>query len=178
MMNRIKVHDKYFVPFISAQQIEEKVTALAFELNTNYEDKNPLFISVLNGSFMFTSDLFKKLSIDAEVCFTKLSSYKGVQSSGDVLTLVGLDKTLLNRHVIILEDIVDSGKTMSVLMPKIVQQQPASVKLAALLIKPNALKENIYIDYNCFTIPDNFVVGYGLDYDGLGRNLPEIYQLQ
>ena len=126
---------------------------------------------------MFASDLFKYLTIDAEICFIKLASYKGTTSSGQVITAIGLDVDIIGKDIIILEDIVDTGKTLNEFLPKLFHHQPASMKIAALLHKPEAVKFPIRIDYLGFSIPNKFVVGYGLDYDGLGRNLKEIYQL-
>lgn len=176
-MALIQVHDKKFTPYLSEQVIHEKLAVLGAQLNNDYAGKRPLFIAVLNGSFMFAADLFKYLSIDAEICFIKLASYKGTKSSGHVITAIGLDTDITGRDVIIVEDIIDTGKTLSQFLPQIINQQPASLKTAVLLHKPEATKFPIQIDYCCFSIPDKFVVGYGLDYDGLGRNLREIYQL-
>ncbi len=177
-MQIISVHDKQFIPYLDKTDIEEKLIELAAKIDSDYAGKTPLFIAVLNGAFMFASDLFKHLTIDAEICFIKLASYKGTKSTGQVITAIGLDEDIKGRDVIILEDIIDTGKTMSHFMPQIINQQPASLKLAALLYKPEANVHDIKVDYNCFSIPNKFVVGYGLDYDGLGRNLAEIYQLQ
>ncbi|MFL9485369.1 hypoxanthine phosphoribosyltransferase [Chitinophagaceae bacterium LWZ2-11] len=177
-MSLIKVHDKEFVPYLKESIILEKIKELAEEINKDYKDKRPLFISVLNGSFMFSSDLFKELNIDVEICFIKLASYKGTKSTGNVLTAIGLDTDITNRHVIVLEDIIDTGKTMHEFLRQMQNQQPLSLKVAVLLHKPDATVFDIPIDYCCFSIPNKFVLGYGLDYDGLGRNLREIYQLQ
>jgi len=171
------VHDKSFEPYLTAGQIDEAIQKLADQINNDYSGKRPLFISVLNGSFMFASDLFKKLTIESEICFIKLASYKGTKSSGHVITVIGLDIDLIHRHVIIIEDIVDTGKTLDQFLPQLQYQQPSSLKICALLHKPAATVHPIQIDYLGFTIPDKFVVGYGLDYDGLGRNIPEIYKL-
>jgi len=176
-MSRIRVHDKSFEPYLTAGQIDEAIQKLADQINNDYSGKRPLFISVLNGSFMFASDLFKKLTIESEICFIKLASYKGTKSSGHVITVIGLDIDLIHRHVIIVEDIVDTGKTLDQFLPQLQYQQPSSLKICALLHKPAATVHPIQIDYLGFTIPDKFVVGYGLDYDGLGRNIPEIYKL-
>src|SRR3954462_4287988 len=173
----IKVHDKCFEPYLSGEEIIEKVKQLAEQINKDYEGKRPLFISILNGSFMFSADLFKYLSIPAEICFIKLASYKGTKSSGQVITAIGLDTDITDRDVIVLEDIIDTGKTLKEFLPQIRNLQPASLKIAVLLHKPEATVYPITIDYCGFSIPNKFVVGYGLDYDGLGRNLPEIYQL-
>ena len=126
---------------------------------------------------MFASDLFKEITIEAEICFIKLASYKGTKSTGNVITSIGLDESLKNRHVVIIEDIVDTGKTLFEFLPQLINQQPASLKIAALLHKPDALAHPLTIDYLGFNVPNKFLLGYGLDYDGLGRNLKEIYQL-
>lgn len=173
----IQVLDKKFQPYIKAAEIQEQIAKLAKQINEDYADKKPLFIAILNGSFMFASDLFKELTIDAEICFIKLASYKGTKSTGNVITSIGLDEPLTDRHVIIVEDIVDTGKTLSEFLPQLINQQPASLKIAALLHKPEALKHPINIDYIGFNVPNKFLLGFGLDYDGLGRNLKEIYQL-
>ena len=176
-MPLIQVNDKKFVPYLTAAQIDEQVKRLGQEINADYHGKRPLFIAILNGSFMFASDLFKELTIEAEICFIKLASYKGTKSTGQVITSIGLDATLTDRHVVILEDIVDTGKTLHEFLPQLVNQQPASLKIAALLHKPDALAFPVKIDYLGFNVPDKFLLGYGLDYDGFARNLREIYRL-
>ena len=176
-MSVIKVNDKYFEPYLSAEEIRQQISSLASRINTDYEGKRPLFIAILNGSFMFASDLFKEIKIDAEICFIKLASYKGTKSTGNVITSIGLDEPLINRHVIIVEDIVDTGNTLNQFLPQLYNQQPVSLKIAALLHKPEALKFPLEIDYLGFSVPDKFLLGFGLDYDGLGRNLAEIYKL-
>jgi len=176
-MPTIQLHDKSFEIYLSEAQIQEKIRGIADFINKDYKDKRPLFIAILNGSFMFAADLFKYLTIDAEVCFIKLASYRGMKSSGHVITAIGLDVDLYDRDVVILEDIVDTGKTLNEFLPKLDHQQPKSLKIAALLHKPDATQFELKIDYVGFSIPNKFVVGYGLDYDGLGRNLKDIYQL-
>jgi hypoxanthine phosphoribosyltransferase len=176
-MQIIRVHDKSFEPYLTYPEIDDRISAIAEQLERDYAGKRPLFIAILNGSFLFAADLFKKLSIDAEICFIKLASYKGTKSSGHVVTAIGLDIDIIGREVVILEDIVDTGKTLSHFIPQLQHQQPASIKICALLHKPEATKFPLTIDYLGFTIPDKFVVGYGLDYDGLGRNIPAIYRL-
>ncbi len=173
----IKVHDKSFETYLSAETIEKRIAELAVIINKEYAGRRPLFIAILNGSFMFASDLFKHLDIEAELCFIKLASYKGMKSSGNVVTSIGLEDDLFGKEVIIVEDIVDTGKTLYNFLPKLQHQQPKSLKIAALLHKKEATTYPINPDYVGFEIPDKFVVGYGLDYDGLGRNLKEIYQL-
>ncbi len=176
-MARVTVHDKEFTIYLSDSQIQQRIAELAKDLERDYKDKKPLFIAILNGSFMFASDLFKHLQIDAEICFIKLASYKGMRSTGNVVTAIGLDQDLYNRDVVIVEDIVDTGKTLFNFLPKLLHHHPASLKIVSLLHKPEATEFDITVDYTGFQIPNKFVVGYGLDYDGLGRNLKEIYQL-
>ena len=178
MMYTLKVHDKTFVPYLSEKKISEAVTQLAEKINTDYKEKRPLFISILNGSFMFSADLFKCLTVEAEICFIKLASYKGTKSSGQIITAIGLDTDITGRDIIIIEDIIDTGKTLHQFLPQVYNQQPSSLKIAVLLHKPDATVFPVRIDYTCFSIPDKFVVGYGLDYNGLGRNFRELYQLQ
>src|SRR5215204_978207 len=173
----VKLHDKTFDTYLSSDTIQQKVQELAAQLNKDYAGKKPLFIAILNGSFMFAADLFKYVSIDAEISFIKLASYRGMKSTGHVVTAIGLEDDLFDRDVIILEDIVDTGKTLHEFLPKLHHQQPKSLKIVALLHKSEATKYPLTIDYIGFDIPDKFVVGYGLDYDGLGRNLKEICQL-
>jgi hypoxanthine phosphoribosyltransferase len=177
-MSTIKIHDKEFTPYITDQEIQGKIQQLARQLKKDYGDKKPLFLSILNGSFLFTADLFKYIDFEAEVCFVKLASYKGVSSTGNVITAIGLDTNLNDRHVIILEDIIDTGKTLHHFLPQLQSQQLASLKIAVLLNKKEALAYPVKVDYDCFEIPNKFVVGYGLDYDGLGRNSKDIYQLK
>jgi len=176
-MNTVRIHDKIFKPYISEEAIQAKVIELALSLNDDYKGKNPIFIAILNGAFIFAADLFKSLHIDAEISFIKLASYKGMKSSGQVITAIGLDIEIFDRHVVILEDIVDTGKTLHEFLPQLWHQQPASLKIVSLLHKPQATAYPIKVDYTGFEIPDKFVVGYGLDYNGLGRNTPAIYQL-
>ena len=173
----IQVNDKKFQPYLTVSQIDEQIKRLGAQINEDYRGKRPLFIAILNGSFMFASDLFKELTIDAEICFIKLASYKGTRSTGHVITSIGLDESLKDRHVIIVEDIVDTGKTLSEFMPQLADQHPDSLRIAALLHKPDALVHPLTLDYVGFNVPNKFLLGFGLDYDGLGRNLPEIYQL-
>lgn len=177
-MSSIKIFDKEFVPYLSENEIQEKIAQLATQLNADYVGKKPLFLAILNGSFLFTADLFKHITIEAEVCFIKLASYKGVSSTGNVITAIGLDTNVSGRHVIIIEDIIDTGKTLHHFLPQLQAQQPAEIKIAVLLNKTEALTFPVKVDYTCFNIPNKFVVGYGLDYDGLGRNNKEIYQLK
>lgn len=176
-MSVIKVHDKSFETYLSEEIILKRIKEMAADINADYAGKRLLFIAILNGSFMFASDLFKHLNIEAELCFIKLASYKGMKSSGNVVTSIGLEDDLFNKDVIIVEDIVDTGKTLYNFLPKLMHQQPKSMKIVTLLHKSEATEYPVDLDYVGFDIPNKFVVGYGLDYDGLGRNLKEIYQL-
>ena len=176
-MSVIKVHDKSFETYLSEETILQRIKEISAQISSDYAGRRPLFIAILNGSFMFASDLFKYLTVEAEICFIKLASYKGMKSSGNVVTSIGLDDDLFDKEVIIIEDIVDTGKTLHNFLPKLLHQQPKSLKIATLLHKSEATKYPLQLDYVGFDIPDKFVVGYGLDYDGLGRNLKEIHQL-
>jgi hypoxanthine phosphoribosyltransferase len=176
-MSVVKVHDKSFETYLDEATILQRIKELAKDISKDYADKRPYFIAILNGSFMFAADLFKQLEIEAELCFIKLASYKGMKSSGSVVTSIGLDDDLFGKDVIIVEDIVDTGKTLHNFLPKLEHQQPNSLKIATLLHKSEATEFPLQLDYVGFNIPNKFVVGYGLDYDGLGRNLKEIYQV-
>ena len=176
-MSVIKVHDKSFETYLDEKTILARIREMAAAISKDYKGRRPLFIAILNGSFMFAADLFKNLEIEAELCFIKLASYKGMKSSGNVVTSIGLEDDLFGKEVIIVEDIVDTGKTLHNFLPKLLHQQPKSLKIASLLHKSEATAYPLTLDYVGFDIPDKFVVGYGLDYDGLGRNLKEIYQL-
>lgn len=177
-MSQIKVHDRNFEVYLPESVILEKIKELAQRINKDFEGRRPLFVAILNGSFMFASDLFKQLNIEAELCFIKLASYKGMKSSGNVVTSIGLEADIFGRDVIIVEDIVDTGKTLHEFLPKLQHQQPRSLKIATLLHKYEATSYPLHLDYVGFEIPNKFVVGYGLDFDGLGRNLKEIYQVR
>lgn len=176
-MSEVRVHDKTFRPFIDRETIQKRVGELGKEIDRDLHGKVPLFIAILNGSFVFASDLFRSLTIEAEISFIKLASYKGTTSTGSVITAIGMDENLKDRHVIILEDIIDTGKTLHAFLPEIMDRDPASLKIATFLSKPDALKHPVKADYVGFEVPNKFVLGYGLDYDGLGRNLPELYEL-
>lgn len=174
----IRIHDKEFETYLSSESIDQRVKEMADAINKDYTGKRPLFIAILNGSFIFAADLFRHLTIEAELCFIKLASYKGMKSSGKVVTSIGLEEDIFGKDVVIVEDIVDTGKTLHRFLPKLIHQQPKSLKIATLLHKPEATEYSLKLDYVGFAIPNKFVVGYGLDYDGLGRNLKEIYQLK
>ncbi len=173
----IAVKDKQFVPYLDAQTIASSIAQLAIAINKDYQDKNPLFLGILNGAFIFAADLYKQITVASEISFVKLASYEGTKSTGKVLNMIGLDKDLYQRHVIIIEDIVDTGNTLHNFLPTLTHQQVASISIATLLQKPEALQHPLEVKYVGISIPNKFVVGYGLDYDGYGRNLPEIYQI-
>ncbi|MFT4600924.1 MAG: hypoxanthine phosphoribosyltransferase [Arenicella sp.] len=173
----VTLNDKKFAPYISEAELNQIVSALAVKINKDYKGKKPLLLGVLNGSFMFISDLMKKLTIDCELSFIKLSSYSGTKSQGVVDEVIGLSTSLENRDVIVLEDIIDTGNTVGKLFEILKKEETKSLAIGTLLLKPDVFKERFSVDYIGKEIPDAFVVGYGLDYDQLGRNLKEIYQL-
>lgn len=178
MENTIQLHDLKFIPFIKEAKILEKVEEMGQQLAAKYADKNPIFLGVLNGAYIFAADLVRACDFNCESSFIKLSSYRGTQSTGNLATLIGLGEPIEGRHVIIVEDIIDSGKTLNKFIPQLKELGPASIEVAALLVKPEAMEYHVDIHYQGFDIPPAFVVGYGLDYDGLGRNLRDIYQLK
>lgn len=178
MEKEIHLIDKTFVPYLSEEKILSRVKDIGAELRSNYASENVLFLSVLNGSFMFTSDLMKSIDGEVELSFIKLSSYDGTQSSGEVHELIGLNQNIQGRHVVVLEDIVDTGLTVQRVIKLLKMQNPQSIEVCTLLYKPDAFKGDIAPKYFGFKIPNKFVVGYGLDYNELGRNFKEIYQLK
>lgn len=173
----IRIHDKHFVPFLSASQIDSAVAKMAQEIADDIDEEVPIFIGVLNGSFMVVSDLMKHYKKPCELSFIKLSSYQGTSSTGKINQLIGLGIEVKNRTVIIIEDIVDTGNTLVALKKLFEEQQVKQLKIATLFFKPEAYTKDIPIDYIGMEIPNKFIVGYGLDYDEQGRNLPEVYQL-
>jgi hypoxanthine phosphoribosyltransferase len=178
MIKEIQIEGKIFTQYIPYSSIDKRNEEIAQQMNAALKDDNPLFLVVLNGAFMFASDLLKKVTIPCEISFIKLSSYSGMSSSGTIKQLIGLDETLNNRNVVIIEDIVDTGKTMQSVVNQLGTFNPKSVKIASLLVKPECIQIPVQIDYTGFEIPDAFVVGYGLDLNGQGRNLTDIYQLK
>lgn len=177
-MADVQVHGKIFTPFISREKIQERVAAIAQQINKDYAGLEPLVLGILNGSFIFAADLFRYLTVNASISFIKLASYKGTSSTNHVVTAIGLEEDLHGRHVIIVEDIIDTGKTLSSFLPEIYHRNPASLKIATFLTKPSAMKYDVRADYTAFEIEDKFVIGYGLDYDAAGRNLPDLYILK
>ena len=175
VMETIQIKDKRFIPFIPEEQILKEVARVADEMNRDLEGKNPLFLSVLNGAFMFSADLMRNLTIPVEISFVKLASYAGTSSTGKVKELVGLNDDIEGRTVVIVEDIVDTGVTMKHLLETLQAGKPKEIRIATLLLKPDKLKVDLDIQYVAMRIPNDFIVGYGLDYDGLGRNYRDIY---
>jgi len=177
METRVTVHQKEFELLLEEDTIAKRIRLMAIQLNVDYEDKKPIFIGVLNGSFLFIADLMKEIDLPCETEFIKVASYHGTGSTGSVKDALGMPANLKGRHLIIVEDIIDSGLTMKYILSKVKEQQPASVAICTLLFKPDALQESLEeLSYVGFEIPNEFVVGYGLDYDGLGRNLNHIYR--
>lgn len=177
-MSYITVHDKTFEPFLSDAEIQQAVKKIGSEITTDYKGKKPLFIGVLNGAFMFCSDLLKTVDTACEVTFVRLSSYEGMKSTGEVRNVMNLQEDVSGRDLILVEDIVDTGLTMQKALEYFGTLGPNSIEIASLLVKPDCLKRELDIKYMGFEIPEKFVVGYGLDYDGYGRNLKDIYQLK
>lgn len=178
-MKEVFLAPYWFDRYLPEERIQARIAEMGAQIERDYAGKKPLFIVVLNGAFIFAADLLRACgALECELAFVKLSSYKGMSSTGKVETLLGLTVPLEGRDVVILEDIIDSGKTLSALIPDLKARGPASIAIAALLLKPECLHHPLAIDYVGFEIPDRFVVGYGLDYEGLGRNLPAIFQLR
>lgn len=176
-MENIKIHDKFFTPYIKNAKIEARSQEIADQISLEYKDKQPIFVVVLNGAFVFASEVFKRVQCPCEVLFVRVSSYEGTQSTGKINHVSGLDTIPENRHLIVVEDIVDTGFTLDFLLKELNTKTPKSTKIVSLLYKPDAFKGSFTIDYIGFTIPNEFVVGFGLDYNYLGRNLPDIYHI-
>ena len=176
-MKTVKVLDKEFSLYIPQQTIEENIQHVADRINVEMKDKNPLFLVVLNGAFMFAAELFKRLTIPCEISFVKLTSYTGTATTNVVRELIGLDHSLEGRHVVIVEDIVDTGHTMKYTIQKLHDLNAKDVRIATLFFKPNSFQYDYPIDYKAMDIGNEFIVGYGLDYDQRGRNLPDIYKI-
>jgi len=174
-MKTIKIKDKEFSVSIPEEDILKQVKRVAGEINRDLKDKNPIFLSVLNGAFMFAADLMKNIDISCEISFVKLASYEGLTSSGTVKEVIGINEDLTGRTVVVVEDIVDTGFTMERLLEQIGTRNPAEIHIATLLVKPDKLKVDLNLEYVAMSIPNDFIVGYGLDYDGLGRNFKDIY---
>lgn len=178
MADSIRLHDLEFMPYLSEQELDDIVSGLSERINERYRGRFPLFVVVLNGAFMFASDLMKKIELDCEVSFMRVSSYRGTASTGQVKELLPVGTDITGRHVVLLEDIVDTGRTMGEVKRKMLEAGAGSVSICTLLFKPDAFEGDYVVNHVGREIPDRFVVGYGLDYDGLGRNLPSVYQIK
>ncbi len=178
MTQRVTLKDKTFVPYITADKISESVKAMAQKINIELKDEMPLFLVVLNGSFMFAADLLKEVTIPCEISFIKLASYHGTSSTGTVTEMIGLTDEIKGRTVVIVEDIVDTGITLEKLVSILNKRDVKQIKVASFLLKPESYTKTMIVDYVGIEIPNDFVVGYGLDYDGLGRNMKEIFVLE
>jgi len=176
-MQRVTLKDKTFVPYITSDKISASVKQLAQKINADLANDMPLFLVVLNGSFMFAADLLKEVTIPCEISFIKLASYHGTSSTGTVTEMIGLTEEIKGRTVVVVEDIVDTGVTLEKLVALLTKKEVKQIKVASFLLKPEAYTKDIAVDYVGMEIPNDFVVGYGLDYDGLGRNMKEIYVL-
>jgi hypoxanthine phosphoribosyltransferase len=174
----IQLHDKQFVPFISAKEIDFAIAKMVAQVEADFADETPVFVGVLNGAFMVVSDFMKQYKKPCEVSFIKMASYEGTSSTNEVKQLIGINQDLTGRSVIIIEDIVDTGNTLVELKELFKKQNVKHFKIATLFFKPEAYTKDIKIDYIGIRIPNKFIVGFGLDYDGLGRNLPEVYKLK
>jgi len=176
-MSTVKINDKTFATFISEAQIKERVKELAAQISKDMEGKNPLFLGVLNGAFIFAADLVREMTIPCEISFVKLASYQGVTSTGKVKEVLGINEDLSGRTVVIVEDIVDTGRTMRQMVESLGTRHPASIHICSLFVKPDKLEEPLDIEYAAFSIPNDFILGYGLDYDQAGRGLKEVYKI-
>ena len=173
----IKIKDLEFIPYVTHSDILERIRELAININDDYKNKNPLFIAVLNGSFMFASDLMKQVDVRSELTFIKVSSYEGIESTGSIKEMIGIGQSITDRHIVIIEDIVDTGNTITHLLNEMSKMDPSSIEVVTLFSKPESHETKLYIKYTGFDIPNKFIVGYGLDYDGYGRNYQDVYQL-
>jgi hypoxanthine phosphoribosyltransferase len=176
-MNEVRILDKKFRELISEKAIRTRIDEIALQINRDFTGSEVIFVGILNGAFMFAADLFRKTELNARITFVKLASYIGTSSSGSIKELIGWNEDLVNKKIIVVEDIVDTGTTLERIVNELVIRNVAEIRIAAMLLKPTAYKKDIPINYVGFEIPNNFVVGYGLDYNGYGRNLPSIYTL-
>ena len=176
-MSIVKIKDKTFKTSIPESEIKQRVKELAQRISHDLEGKNPLLLGVLNGSFIFAADLMREMTIPCEISFVKLASYQGVLSTGKVKEIIGINENLSGRDIVIVEDIVDTGRTMKQMVDSLATRNPSSVSICTLFVKPDKLEEPLDIEYAAFSIPNDFILGYGLDYDQQGRGLKEIYTL-
>lgn len=177
-MNAVIVKDKTFRPFLAAEEIQKRVAEVGARISKDLEGKNPLFLAILNGSYVFAADLLRHITTPCEISFIRVSSYSGMESTGKLTEVIGLKENIEGRTVVIVEDIIDSGFTMEGLVNSLKAKNPADLRICTLLTKPGNMKVDLDIPYCAFEIPNDFIVGYGLDYDGYGRNLPAIYVVE
>ena len=177
-MKKVRILDKDFELFIEAATIQERIKRVAAEINNDLKNKDPIFIAVLNGSFMFAGDLMKEVSIPCEITFVRIASYRGMSTTKDLKEVLGLNEDIKGRTVVIVEDIVDTGHTIERLIQQFTALEPKEIKIATLLFKPKALIKDVKPDYVALEIPNDFIVGFGLDYAGFGRNLQDIYKIK
>ncbi|MDR2474224.1 MAG: hypoxanthine phosphoribosyltransferase [Bacteroidales bacterium] len=177
MKENIQIKDKTFQLFITENEINASLDNVAAKMTDDLQDKDPVFVAILNGSFMFASELMKRIRFKSQITFAKIQSYSGLQTTQVHKELIGFSENITGKTVVVVEDIVDSGLTMQYILNSLLTKEPAAIKIATLLLKPDALQYDLKPDYVAFSIPNSFVVGYGLDYDGYGRNLPNIYTL-
>jgi hypoxanthine phosphoribosyltransferase len=176
-MQKVRIHQKEFAVSISKDKIQERIAELGTKISADYQGLQPVFLVVLKGAFLFAADLLRHVTVDCEITFIRVGSYEGTNSTGVIRSILGLSEKIHGKHLVIIEDIVDTGNTMVHLIDELKKSEPTDIKVASLLLKPDALKHNIHVDYVGFSVPNDFLVGYGLDYDGLGRNLNEIYKI-
>lgn len=176
-MKEIRILDKTFREFLTESTIQQRVNELAKEINKDLENKDTLFLGILNGAFLFAADLFRRVSFPARISFVKLASYQGTKSSGSIKELIGWNEDIKNKTIVVVEDIIDTGNTLERVVDELIIRKASEIKIATALFKPDAYSKHIPLDYVGFEIPNDFVVGYGLDYDGFGRNLPSVYSL-
>ncbi|MBR4963470.1 MAG: hypoxanthine phosphoribosyltransferase [Muribaculaceae bacterium] len=176
-MEIVQVLDKKFSLYISKEQIRERVKEVAAEIEKDLKDKNPLFLVILNGSFVFGADLLREMNFPCEITFIRMSSYEGTSTTGEVKQVIGLRESIEGRTVVVVEDIIDTGYTMKEMLRILTEKNPEDIYVTSLFVKPDNLKVDVKIDYRCFDIDNDFIVGYGLDYDHYGRNLPDIYKV-
>lgn len=177
-MKSVKVRDKEFELFIPEAEIIQAIDRIAEKMNIDLEGKDPLFVCILNGSFMFAAELMKKVTVASGISFVRMASYQGTKSTGKIKEIYGLEEDIEGRTIVIIEDIVDTGHTMSLILDQLACDNPKEIKVATLLFKPEALKTEVKLDYVALEIPNDFIVGFGLDYDGYGRNLADIYKIK